>query len=457
MPVEPHAAGSLLPAERTQTLLTWRVFAVGLGVSILVAAMYAYAYFAQSVDEQFRYGGDNYQVLATIVADHNPGYFDADPVLGDPRNYAFYRTAFTTLVDWTYQWLGNPGQVYGFLSIPINALRVLGFFLLGLSLFRSPRWAVVLALASAVEIRFTVFREWWGIPWVVYARTSYEAMFPYLLLAAVTANARQWRQTLAMVAAGVATYLHPVSGPPVAFALWAAMCSQGGGAARSLRLRNGLAAGLAYVLVILPFVIHFLAETGFGDATFAELNAALRFIYHGYMDLPRSLAKQATSFTLAAIFGLGMLGLAAAWRHGERRIVGFLGVFSAALVFAAIVAPVADHAIAAALGRLPLQIDFVRGAKFLAPVAVIGLVWGAKLIWEAGAFPLPVVLQRTAVIAGGVAFVALSRGTLLTAAQISCSARALLGSACLSSQARADTTSMYRAIEREVPKDNSSL
>jgi len=83
MPLEPHAVRSLLPAERTQTLLTWRVLAVGLGASILVAAMYAYAYFAQSLDEQFRYGGDNYQVLATIVADHNPGYFDADPVLGD--------------------------------------------------------------------------------------------------------------------------------------------------------------------------------------------------------------------------------------------------------------------------------------------------------------------------------------------------------------------------------------
>ena len=263
----------------------WRTVAVGLGVSILVAALYAVAYFFDTFDEQYLFHGDNYQVLATIVADRNPGYFDADPVLGDLRNYSFYRTAFTALVDWTYGWLGNPGQVYGVLAIPFNVLRVFGFFLLGLRLFRSPGWALVLAIASAIEVRFSVFQEWWGIPSDTLARTAYESLFPCLLLGAITANARLGPQTVVMIAGGMVTYLHPVSGPPVAFALWAAMLVRNGDTAVTLRLRNAAVTGVAYALAILPFFVHFRDTTRFGNVTFDALDAALLEIYQGYMNL----------------------------------------------------------------------------------------------------------------------------------------------------------------------------
>ena len=142
----------------------------------------------------------------------------------------------------------------------------------------------------------------------------------------------------------------------------------------------------------------------------------------------------------------------AAWRHGERRTVEFLGLFAAALIFVAIVVALADHAIAARLGRVPFEIDFVRSAKYLTPIVVIGLVWGAKLIWESGAQRFSVSARRSLVIAGGFAFLALNRGTLETVSQVSCGARTLLGLTCVERQTRADTTAMYRAIEREVPK-----
>jgi hypothetical protein len=431
-----------------------RVIAVGLLASIAVAATYAVAYFFQTLDEQYHYGSDNYQVLATIVADRNPGYFDADPVLADPANYRFYRTAFTVLVDWTYRWLGNPGQVYGLLAIAFNALRVFGFYLLGLRLFRSPGWALALSVAAAIEVRFNMFWEWWGIPFGTFARTAYESLFPYLLFGAINAASRLWRQAAVMLAAAAASYLHPVSGPPVAFALWAAMSAAPSEAPLAARLRNAVAAGLVFALLTLPFVLYYRANTAFGAVSFDEWAAALRTFYQPYMNLPHTLLKQLTHTNVIAIFGLGAAGLIAARRRGERLVIDFLAIFSAALAFAALFVPLVDHAVATRLGRAPLQLDFVRAAKYFTPIAVIGLLWGAKLAWENNA-PSPAARWRRralVVVAGLLCLLALNRGTLETLSQVSCDAKMQRRVSCLTQQERADATAMYRAIQREVPR-----
>jgi hypothetical protein len=429
-----------------------RVIATGLLVSIFVAALFAVAYFFETFDEQYFYGGDNYQVLATIVAEHNPGYFDADPVLSNPNNYRFYRTAFTALVDWTHRWLGNPGQVYGVLGIPFNVLRVFGFFLLGLWLFRSRGWALALGVVTALQVRFDAFGDWWGIPFAIHARTPFESLFPYLLLGAITAGLHLGRQVATMLAAGVATYLHPVSGPPVAFALWAVMCAAPGAGPIGTRLRNAAAAGLAYALAILPFVIHFRTNTVYGAVSFQEWDAALRAIVPEYVSPGRSLLKELQAGHVLVIFGFGAAGLLAARRYAERRVIDLLAIFSLALAFAALLVPLLDEAIAARLGRVPQELDFVRAAKYFTPIALIGLVWGAKLGWDNAADRPALLLRRVLVIGTALVCLAFNRGTLDILSRVSCDVRAMLRLSCISQDERADMTTMYRAIEREVPK-----
>ncbi|HZP89142.1 MAG TPA: hypothetical protein VFB54_20205, partial [Burkholderiales bacterium] len=93
-----------------------------------------------------------------------------------------------------------------------------------------------------------------------------------------------------------------------------------------------------------------------------------------------------------------------------------------------------------------------RAAKYFTPIAVIGLVWGAKLAWQRGGGTAIVWRSRALTIVAGLVCLALNRGTLQTLSQISCSTSSLLALPCQSARDRADITAMYRAIEREVPK-----
>ena len=163
-----------------------------------------------------------------------------------------------------------------------------------------------------------------------------------------------------MIACGLATYLHPVSGPPVAFALWAAMasCQEEELVPVSVRIRNAIVAGAAYAVMVLPFSFTFRTTTGFGDVTFDALDVALRNIYPAYLNLVRSLLKQLANVHLLLVFSFGAISLAIAWRRGERRVVGMLAIFSGALVLTSVIVPIADHKIAAAAGRVPFEMTW---------------------------------------------------------------------------------------------------
>lgn len=424
------------------------VIAAGIALSALVAGLYAMAYFADPFASKYGFGGDNYQVFATLVAERHPEYFAADPILGNARNYGFYRTAFTALVEMTHDLGYGPGAVYGLLAIPFNALRVFGFFLLGLCLFGSRRWAIILALAAVVNVRFALFGEWWGIPSGTYARTAYESVFPYLLLLALAGAPRPSTASGVMGLAGLATYLHPVSGPPVAFALWALVVSRQDA---GTRIRAASMAAVVYGLLVLPYVVHFDRATDFGQPASAELITAMHNIYPEYMNLKSSLLRQSMSMRLEMIFGLGAAGLFVAWRMGEREMVAGLGIFSAALILSAVIFPILDQALAAKAGRLPLELDFVRAAKYLTPIAVIGLVYGSKAIWEAHVTKTGVAYRFGLAVAVAFAFLLLTRGTAEVFAHALCGAWPASDAECVSPAARGELDALYAAIEREVP------
>ncbi|MCX6340311.1 MAG: hypothetical protein NTX71_10430 [Candidatus Aureabacteria bacterium] len=168
-----------------------------------------------------REGGDEAGQCAFAAAADNPGSFAGDELLGDPGNRTIYNVLHIHLLRYLRRITADYGTAHAMLQGPVVFLQLLGFYLLGIALFRSRYWALLLTAACASTYEFG--GEYWGIWFSPLPRSLFQALLPYLLLCAWRWRTKPARWPLLMVMAGFSVFIHPVSGPPVGFGLWLAL------------------------------------------------------------------------------------------------------------------------------------------------------------------------------------------------------------------------------------------
>jgi hypothetical protein len=94
-------------------------------------------------------------------------------------------------------------------------LQLSGFYLLGRVAFASRLWSLVLAAVAAVTLHLPL-GEIWGLWPDALPRVS----LPFLLAAAYRWRSHPPAWPWLMLAAGALTYVHPVSSPAWALAVW---------------------------------------------------------------------------------------------------------------------------------------------------------------------------------------------------------------------------------------------
>lgn len=331
--------------------------------------------------------GDGGNVAGLVAADSEPERFKADPVFQNTDKYSFYLTLLRPMVQLTASLTGDYGQGYAINTFPILIIQMLGFFLLGRALMGGTFWPTLLAVISVPPV-YVFGGELWGNLDTPLSRSLYGAYFPFLLYAALPPT-NTGKPYWVMFLCGLGIYIHPVSAPGVALAIWFALLLVPPPRASFVwHAVHMFGAGLLFLAVAIPFAIAFssgpssitdpagaseiaaLVEQKIGPQ-YTAVRVALQMLVSGGVN--NSLGDWGLIWVVwlsAAVFlAWQSLGV----RRNQRS--AFIGLCLVGIFLSSAGIAFLDQTIAAILDRKVLQLDLVRNIRFLVPLLLIGFVW----------------------------------------------------------------------------------
>ena len=323
--------------------------------------------------------GDAANIASFAAARNYPELFVGDAILEDLDNFRVYLTVHFPLLHLLTSLTGNYGTAFTTL-LPLHVFtQVMGFYILGLVLFRHRYWAILLTLMTTPLVYINL-GEFWGIYEDPIPRFSFQALLPYLLAAILSwgATPRAWPWFMAFT--GLLVYVHPISTPAWGFAIWlSALVYLPRHWPWARKIGWMFFNGIIFVLVIMPFAWHYLGNYAHGvTANYEQVHEAILFRFEDFLDLPQSLRDFILYSSLRPywIFAIGFGVPIVLWLHRDhRQSLYAIGWWVGGLVFVSIVLALFDQALARMLGRLPLQVDLVRGIRYLIPLMLIFCLW----------------------------------------------------------------------------------
>jgi hypothetical protein len=328
--------------------------------------------------------GDAAQIASFAAAWDHPDLFRGDEVLSDQGTFRIYSTIHIPILRGLARLVGDYGGAFvSLLSLHVLT-QALGFYVLGRVLFRRRYWATLLAVVTLMPVELNL-GEYWGIYRDPLPRSSFQALLPYVLAAAFRWRSEPRRWPWLMVAAGALIYVHPVSAPAWGFALWLGLWPfhpQSWSVGK--RVRTMLLLGALFLGVTFPFLGHYLRNHAHGrppegisaEAVYKVM--ALRYDT-GFLDLPKGLRDFVglwrDEWLYWAWAGAGFVLLMLWLRRDDRRSVSLVGLWTAGLLIVSVAIPVTEQAILRAYGLLPVELDLIRGVRYIVPLMLLFCLW----------------------------------------------------------------------------------
>ena len=352
-------------------------------VDLLVALGFAlFAFLSQlslchSPDGFLGLSSDGANIAGFAAALDHPDLFERDPLLGNPDNFRFYLALHIPLIRTLAKATGDYGNAFVILVGPHILLQALGFYLLGIVVLRNRFWAVLFAVITLM-LKWINLGTFWGAFDDAIPRVSYQALLPFLLAAAFHWRSKPAAWPWLMAASGALIYVHPVSAPGWGFALWVGIwlfLPKSWPLARRIK-RMGLL-GCVFMAVALPFLIHYLRSHAHGPTVDYETVYGImvaRF-FPGFLDVGEAIADFAV--TTKEVLALGVLGAATMlWiRREEREGLTLVFAWMAGLLAVSALVPLVEQTAARALRHTPVEIDLVRGIRYVIPLMMLFWVW----------------------------------------------------------------------------------
>lgn len=348
---------------------------------ILGFALFSLLYFLghwQGISPFVILGGDAANIASFAAAWDHPNMFQGDGILDNPDNFRFYATVHVPLLRILGKVFGDYGSAFIYLLAPHVFFQALGFYILGRVVFQNRYWAALLAIASWMPIWFNI--EFWGIYQTPIPRFSFQAFLPYLLAAAFYWRSKPTAWPWILAFAGALIYVHPVSAPTIAFAIWLSFWL-------FLPTSYSLPKKITYMLFVgaislsiaLPFVIHYLGSFAHSKtANYEQVYEIIKIRFaRGYLDIPLAIKEFFIILWVQRLLPLAIIGAGLVlWlRREDRKSVLFIYLWFAGILIASGLIPMIDHAIARAYNRTPIQYDLVRGLRYLVPILLLFCLW----------------------------------------------------------------------------------
>ncbi|MHB8202957.1 MAG: hypothetical protein ACYDHG_04535 [Desulfomonilaceae bacterium] len=323
-------------------------------------------------------------VSSFVVAYQHPDLFQGDVLLGDFTNFRYYLALHPLLIFVINKLTGDYGLAYISLLLLTVFVQCSGFYLLGVTLFKSRYWAILLVIINLAPIALPV-REFWGIYDDPLPRSLFHACLPFLLTAAFRFKneVRMWPWL--MVFTGLMFYTHPVSAPPWAFAIWLGLLvflPRQWGVLKKLAYMFAL--GLVFVVTVLPWVLNFLLVHERPASAAVNYNDVVGIIADRVgaelLDVGLALTlwlKEVSSWPFWFYFLWAVAGSVVLWsqRRDLRDDIKLVVVWCLGIVFVAVGLTFVEQTICRIYDLKRFQMDSIRGVKYLVPIMLLMCVW----------------------------------------------------------------------------------
>lgn len=359
-------------ARLTSAVVFRRKIPIEVIFTVAIFALVALGYFLLVVSKPWPLAlswTDPANVASFVAGWLHPERFGSDPILADRSNYSFYLTVLIPIVMVLNLLLRDIGASYAAMMFPLVFLQLLGFWRLGLLLYGKNFPAVVLSLTSLAPVYIFGASDLWGVLDEPLTRMAYGAVFPFILLLFLRYCSGRCAPLWLFAVCGLSIYAHPPSAPPVAFGLWC-----GCFAIRSFSrfdLAIMLLSGIVFVVLAMPLALIFAAH----PMPNLDWHGLIAKHYTDAWFALRSLVDGWGASWIVWIVGLSGYLVTYYFRPAQRSLVLFFVFFVFGLITASFGVSWIDQQIAVAFNRAPVQLDLIRGLRFLIPVLLVGAVW----------------------------------------------------------------------------------
>ncbi len=353
------------------------------GLILLCFAAYAMLFFLGKWDKSRPYIDISSDMAINIagsaaVMDH-PQLLTNDPVLGNPANIQFYLSAHIPLTRLLARWLGDDyGSAIIFPLVLHVFLQLCGFYILGRVIFKNRFWAVLLAALTAITVTLSL-GEYWGVYSDPQPRFTFQVFLPFLLAAAYYWRDNVKIQPLLMIGVGCLIYVHSVSAPLWALALWLGFwlyLPKSWGLPK--RIGFMLLNGLIFLAVALSFIWNYLG--GRNPVSAVDVKPIIAFmlsVYPNYFRPWLDFQQFIAIFAEDALLWPGLIGLVVLiWlKRNDFRALGMVTLWIAGIILVSVIIPTAEVTLFRNQSQIPFTVILVRGLRYLVPFLMLFCLW----------------------------------------------------------------------------------
>jgi hypothetical protein len=322
-------------------------------------------------------GGDAANIASFAAGRAFPNLFLGDAILGDLNNIGLYVTVHLPITIGLEKLLGNFGLAYSLLLFPHVFLQFFSYYLLGRVLFGSRYWAFLFSLAVSAPMSLAG-GEVWGAVGDGMPRFTYQVLIPFILILLLASwRMRPERWPWIMIAAGLMAFVHPVSTPTWAFALWLGFWPIMPSAYDLRRkLLEMFKLGAVLGLALLPYVsIYLTYHQGGRGSTDYDLVYTILLNYFPYslLDIPAAVSGLVETTSQSGLLWFGLAGLLLTFilfKTERGRLIQML-TWMSGIAFITILVPLVEQSIERAFRIVPLQTELMRGMRYLVPFLFI--------------------------------------------------------------------------------------
>jgi hypothetical protein len=315
--------------------------------------------------------GDAANIASFAAGRAFPELFKNDAILGNLNNIGLYVTIHLPIVIWLEKLVGNFGLAYSLFLFPHTFLQYFSYYLLGRVLFHNRYWALLFSLAASSHILLDG-GEGWGILSDAVPRFTFQVLIPLVLILLLTA----WRKRTGlwpwvMVIAGLLAFVHPVSTPTWAFALWLGFLPILPISWPPRRkILEMFKLGIILVLSLLPYVSIYLKyhQSGGGSSSYDLVYYILNnFFPRNILNIPGAVHTLLQNTAQFGLLWYGLAGLIFTFLvfPGERPRLKQILFWVMGIIFVSAFVPWVEISIEHTFRMIPLQTELMRGMRYL--------------------------------------------------------------------------------------------
>ena len=331
--------------------------------------------------------GEDAEIVNSYAASlDNPGIFTGDPLFADPSNFGYYISFQVPLVRFLKSLVGDYGTAYIALLIPFVLLQMTGFYVFGKVLFRGRLFPFLLAILSTFLIN-TRSWDYWGVFNDPQPRMMFQSLLPWVLalvIVSINHNRLRW---LVFACLGIMIYIHPVSIPAIAFAIWLGyLCIKPKDSRWGPHFLTMLGFGLVFLVFAIPFFWKYLGNREITEAITLDYGTAIGFlkgIFPGTFELRLTQAQMITGVIQSGLVLAAYAGAVMVYRFSQERerfwmvMAWIAGILIVSIVFNAL-----EQQIEYRLQILPVLMQLNRGLRYTVPLMEVLALWPLALLWE---------------------------------------------------------------------------